>query len=244
MNIMTKFLEIACFDPQSALLAAQAGADRIELCQNYTAGGLTPPAEWLKQLKNHLALPVKVMIRPRADDFVYSEVEFLAMRSELLQAKALGADGFVFGILNQAGRIDIESCKELLELAAPLPCTFHRAFDRLGSVSAALEGLEILIELGFSSILSSGLKASAMEGSEFLGVMVRQAAGRIEVIPGGGIRSGNIAALDAIVGAGFYHSAAWNLDAAAYETSGSFDAKEIIRLKLSFLEFSSLRNVY
>lgn len=225
---MQKLLEIACFDSDSAVRAAEAGADRIELCFDYNTGGLTPPPEWLPQIKAAVTVPVYVMLRPRAGDFFYTNAEFGAMQAALVQFRQLGADGFVFGLLRPEGGIDAERCAELLAQASPLPCTFHRAFDQLGSLSAALDGLETLVSLGFSTLLSSGLAPTAMEGSAVLAALMAQAAGRIVVMPGGAIRSGNIAALDALAGAGFYHSAALSA-----RPGTGVDAAEVRRLKIS-----------
>ena len=210
---MTPKLEIACFDADSAIRAARAWADRIELCADYDSGGITPPPEWLMALHGVLAVPVHVMIRsrvrprtrPGAGDFCCSATDFEGMKRDILAFKALGADGFVFGILDRAGFVDVERNRVLVELARPLPCTFHRAFDCQVAKAAALE---TIIALGFATLLTSGIQGSAMDGKEVLGELVRLADGRIQVMPGGGIRSGTITALASTVQANWYHSAA------------------------------------
>jgi copper homeostasis protein len=223
-------LEIACFDAPSAIRAARVGADRIELCTDYDSGGLTPPAAWLEVLRGSLVIPVHVMIRPRArlgsrpraGDFCYSPAEFDCMKADIHDFKALGADGFVFGILDRADAVDIERNRELVDLARPLPCTFHRAFD---CQEDKAEALETIISLGFTTLLTSGILGSAIDGQETLGQLVRLAADRIQVMPGGGIRSVNITGLAASVQARWYHSAAWQAG------DGKLDEAELGRMK-------------
>nr|WP_244614367.1 copper homeostasis protein CutC [Elizabethkingia argenteiflava] len=110
-------LEIACFNEPSARIAAYGGVDRIELCENYAEGGLTPQAETLRRLKTHVRIPIFVMIRPRGGNFQYTKCEFKEMQTQLLDLKSLGADGFVFGILSSEGKVDIEKNKVLVQLA-------------------------------------------------------------------------------------------------------------------------------
>lgn len=196
-------LEIACFNLESALIAAKAGADRIELCADYALGGITPSLEDFKQVKASTAVPVYVMIRPRGGDFVYNETEIAAMKSSIVDFKQAGADGLVFGLLNADGSL-ADANVELVKLAGTTPCTFHRAFDQTPHLS---ESLEQLIGWGFKTVLTSGGTSSATTGAPQLAQLLDQAKGRIQILPGGGIRSGNIAELARLVPAGFFHSA-------------------------------------
>jgi copper homeostasis protein len=223
-------LEIACFDVDSAIRAARAGADRIELCADYDSGGLTPPSDWLSDLRRALTIPVHVMIRPRMGDFCYSSAELEDMKSDILVFKALGVDGFVFGVLDRAGAVDIDRNRVLVELARPLPCTFHRAFDSQVDKEVALE---TIIRLGFSTLLTSGIQGSALEGKEILGKLVRQAAGRIQVMPGGCIRAANITGLAASVQAGWYHSAAMQAEGAAVDDFEVAQMKQLLAAELT-----------
>lgn len=202
---MKALLEIAAFNITSAQRAAKAGADRIELCSDYTAGGLTPLDEIIMQARASLSCPFFVMIRPRPGGFMYTAAERTCMKEDLLRAKALGADGFVFGIIDEDGRIAEAANKELVALAHPLPCTFHRAFDDLENKAA---GLEILINCGFQRVLTSGGNGNAIDYAEALEQMILQANGRIIVMPGGGVRASNIGLLREITGALELHSAA------------------------------------
>ena len=200
-----KQIEIACFNFESALLAQKAGADRVELCANISVGGTTPSIEIIQQARKNLTIDFYVMIRPRGGNFVYSELELDQMKSEIETIKKLDVNGFVFGILNEDKTINIEQNKALVELAKPFPCTFHRAFDAVSNYEQALEDV---IDCGFSTLLTSGTFSNVMEGKEVLKKLVEQAKNRIEIMPGGGLRSTNISELNQIVNANWYHSSA------------------------------------
>lgn len=200
-----KKIEIACFNLESALIAQKAGADRVELCTDMSVGGTTPSIEIIQQAPEYLTIDLYAMIRPRGGNFVYSEVEFEQMKSEIETIKKLGVNGFVFGILKDDNTINIEQNKALVELAKPFPCTFHRAFDEVSDIKKALEDV---ISCGFSTILTSGTFPNVMEGKEVLKQLVNQAKNRIEIMPGGGLRSANISALDEMVNVNWYHSSA------------------------------------
>lgn len=217
-----KKIEIACFNLESALIAQKAGADRVELCADMLVGGTTPAIEMIQQACEDLTIAINVMIRPRGGNFVYSNSEFEQMKSEIEIIKKLGISGFVFGILNEDNSINIEQNKELVELAKPFSCTFHRAFDEILDYEKALENV---ISCGFSTILTSGTFSNVLEGKEVLKQLVIQANNRIEIMPGGGLRTTNISELDKIVHANWYHSSAI--------TDGSEIASsdEIIQLK-------------
>lgn len=200
-----KKIEIACFNLESALIAQNAGADRVELCADMLVGGTTPTIEIIQQAREHLTIDLYIMIRPRGGNFVYSEAEFEQMKSEIETIKKLGVNGFVFGILNEDKTINIEQNKALVEFAKPFPCTFHRAFDAVLNVEKALEDV---ISCGFSTILTSGTFPNVIEGKEVLKQLVNQANNRIKIMPGGGLRSINISALNEMVNANWYHSSA------------------------------------
>ena len=184
---MTK-LEIACFNAASALLAAKENVDRIELCEDYSQGGITPKIETLQAIKKVSDVPVYVMIRPRGGNFVYSEDEFERMKNDVQDFLKAGADGFVFGILKEDDTIDEEKNSILIQRANGLPCTFHRAFDRVENWKAALN---TIIDCGFSTILTSGGAKTAMDGFETLKEMKDAAATKITILVGGGVRSSN-----------------------------------------------------
>ncbi|GAA5090892.1 copper homeostasis protein CutC [Chryseobacterium ginsengisoli] len=215
-------IEIACFNPESAIIAFENGADRIELCDGLSEGGTTPNFEIARQLREKINIPIFVMIRPRGGDFTYSDEEFEQMKSELIQLKSLNIDGFVFGILNENDEVNIEQNKELVELAKPYPCTFHRAFDRAKDLENSLEKV---IECGFKTILTSGQKPNVSEGKENLKKLVELSNERIEILVGGGLRSTNIEELREYTNAVYFHSSA------IIDGSASANADEVVALK-------------
>jgi copper homeostasis protein len=202
-------LEIACFSLRSALLAASATSSRIELCANRAEGGTTPPTSWLRELKSKIDdIPIFVMIRPRGRDFIYSDAEFEEMKSQIREFQAIGADGFVFGMLREEDdgcSVDMERMAELVRLAAPAPCTFHRAFDLLED---PMRGLEDVISTGCRAILSSGGEATAEDGIEALRRLVEKADGRILIVAGGGVRSTNCERIRQVSNVEYLHSSA------------------------------------
>ncbi|PWN66400.1 copper homeostasis protein CutC [Chryseobacterium oncorhynchi] len=215
-------IEIACFNPESAIIAFENGADRIELCDGLSEGGTTPNFETTKKLREKINIPIFVMIRPRGGDFTYSDTEFEQMKTDLIALKSLNIDGFVFGILDENDEVNREQNKILVELASPLPCTFHRAFDRANSLDSSLEKV---IECGFTTILTSGQKPNVSEGKENLKKLVELADGRLEILVGGGLRSSNIEDIRAYTKAEYFHSS-------AITDGGAFaNADEVVTLK-------------
>lgn len=215
-------LEIACFNSDSVRIAQESGADRIELCANMKVGGTTPDFELTKQARELLTIDLNVMIRPRGGNFVYSDVEFEQMKNEILQFKEIGVNGFVFGILNENHSINKVKNTELVNLAKPLPCTFHRAFDE---VHDAFQSLEDVIDCGFQTILTSGQKPNVIEGVNRLTELVSKANNRIIIMPGGGLRSNNIEFIQGKTKATFYHSSAIR------DGSETANPKEVQQLK-------------
>lgn len=215
-------IEIACFNPESAITAFENGADRIELCDGLSDGGTTPDFETVKQLRAKISIPMLVMIRPRGGDFTYSDEEFAQMKSDLRHLKSLKVDGFVFGILDENDEVNTLQNKELVELAKPYPCTFHRAFDRAKDLETSLEKV---IGCGFTTILTSGQKPNVSEGRENLKKLVELSAGRIEILVGGGLRSTNIKEIREFTQAQYFHSS-------AITDGGAFaSAEEVVALK-------------
>ncbi len=212
-------LEIACFNYESALIAANSGADRIELCAGFAVGGTTPDFEVLAKLKSQVWIPVYVMIRPRSGDFVYTDLEFGQMKSDIEKFRTL-ADGFVFGMLSSDSKVDVKRNSELVNLANK-PCTFHRAFDEIDNFDSALTDV---IRCGFQNILTSAGKGNAIDNFEKLSAVVDKTEGKITIMPGGGVRSSNIEKLKTS-GANWFHSAA------ILQEDQLADASEIEKLK-------------
>lgn len=223
-------LEIACFNLESAIVAQQNGADRVELCFDINLGGISPSLDMIETVRAALSIDLYVMVRPRGGNFVYSDDEFQQMKNEIEQFKKLKVDGFVFGILNKDGSINQEQNSELVALAHPLPCTFHRAFDVVKNVNQSLESI---IECGFKTILTSGQEKNVVEGIAVLAELVKKADDRITIMPGGGLRSTNIKSLVEKTGASFYHSSA------IVDSSEIADVEEVKTLKSNLVKLQN-----
>lgn len=198
-------LEIACFNLDSALIAQQNGADRVELCDGFEVGGTTPSYETVLKAKEFLSIDLNVMIRPRGGNFVYTVEEFEQMKMQILEFKKISVNGFVFGILNEDNSLNTKQNAELVALANPFPCTFHRAFDE---VEDAFQSLEQVIDCGFHTILTCGQAQNVNVGMTRLTELVAKANNRIIIMPGGSLRSSNIEILQRETKAQWFHSSA------------------------------------
>jgi len=203
---MKKILtEVAVYSPDAAVAAQQAGADRVELCYDLQAGGVTPSSGAIETARKLLHISLHVIIRPRGGNFLYNETEITQMKADIMRCKETGVDGVVFGLLNSDSNIDTMRCSELAELAKPMVCTFHRAFDM---TTDPLQAMENIISCGFSRILTSGCSPSAIEGAQLLSILVSEAHDRIIIMPGGKVRKENIEELIKITKAYEYHTSA------------------------------------
>jgi copper homeostasis protein len=206
MGMSERLVLEACIDSVEAAIAAQeGGADRVELCANLLEGGTTPSAGAIQLARSRVEIGLNVMIRPRGGDFCYSDVEFRVMKLNVELAKKLGADGVVFGILNEDGSVDVERTGALIGLARPMSVTFHRAFDMTRD---PYEAMEALVELGIDRVLTSGQEPSAFEGLDLITSLVRKAGDRITVMPGAGITERNVRKIVEHSGAKEVHVAA------------------------------------
>lgn len=195
--------EVCAETLEACVAAAAGGADRVELCSALSEGGLTPSHGLIQHAVERCALPVHVMIRPRAGDFVYSAEEIAIMRADIAHARRLGVAGVVLGVLDAAGCVDVAATRGLVELARPLQVTFHRAVDDTVDLHEALEDV---IAAGCDRVLTSGGAADVMAGAAMLAELVRAARGRIEVAVGGGLRLDDAARLAQITGARQFHA--------------------------------------
>ncbi|WP_258067201.1 copper homeostasis protein CutC [Arthrobacter sp. GMC3] len=180
-------LEIAVQDVPGARLAAQYGADRIELCCALQMGGLTPSAGLLNSVHQaHPELPIHVLIRPRPGDYVYDADTVELMKAEIAACRDGGATGVVIGALTAAGAIDTDVTQALITAAHGLHITFHRAIDHLDDASA-IAAVALLADLGVNRILSSGGASRAGDGIQRLAAMHDAAQGRLSIMAGGGV---------------------------------------------------------
>uniref|UniRef100_A0A0K8WL10 Copper homeostasis protein cutC homolog n=1 Tax=Bactrocera latifrons TaxID=174628 RepID=A0A0K8WL10_BACLA len=200
-------LEVCVDSIASALAAAEGGASRIELCSALTEGGLTPSPGTLKTLKELITIPIYCMLRPRrGNDFIYSNAEIAAILLDLDILRSHGADGFVFGALTEQRSIDVEKCQRVLERAGGMPLTFHRAFD-LTNPQLMHENVNIIKELGFKRLLSSGFRVTAIEGSDNLAQLIAKHRDII-IMPGAGISVSNLDELLTITKCVEFHASA------------------------------------
>jgi copper homeostasis protein len=198
-------LEVCIDSVESAIAAERGGAKRVELCSDLLEGGITPGAGLIASVRRRIAIGLYVMIRPRGGDFYYTDLEFEVMQEEIAHARHLGADGVVLGLLDRQGRVDVARTRKLVELAAPLSVTFHRAIDMTPDLPAAFDDV---LSTGATRILTSGGAPCAMQGMVEIARMVEVSSGRIAIMPGGGITPENIAAIAQATGASEFHSSA------------------------------------
>ncbi len=194
----------ACVETfEEATAAEKSGANRIELCSDLANDGLTPSVELMQKTCSALKIPVMVMIRPRAGNFVYSEEEINQMKTEIDSAKAAGAAGVVFGILTPKNKPDEMNTRRLAEYAHPLPVTFHKAIDELEN---PVEGVKILKKINnIKRILTSGGKTKALEGQEVIRQMIAEAGEKIIILVAGKVTSDNLEEILKVTGAKEFH---------------------------------------
>ena len=193
---MEYFLESCCTDVEQICRAQEAGARRIELCENLAVGGVTPSAELLKAAISVATVPVNVLVRPRGGDFVFSAAEADTMLRDIELCREAGAAAVVIGALDSRGDVDMPLMRRLCDAASGMSVTFHRAFDVCADPIAAFEDV---LALGCDRLLT-------FKGRFFIAELVERAAGRIIVMPGCGVRRSNIARIAADTGAVEFHA--------------------------------------
>jgi len=228
-------LEICAASVEDCLKAQAGGADRVELNCALLLGGLTPSMGALREARAAVKIPIIAMIRPRPAGFFYSRAEFRVMLRDAEAALAANADGIAFGILTASGAVDLKRCREIARLAAGRQAVFHRAFDVVAHPTAALEQL---IDLGVTRIMTSGQEATAYNGASNIASYIRQARGRIEILPAGGINRFTVADVLARTGCDQIHA---SLSGAARDASTSRRPQVAFggTLKPSEIEFSA-----
>jgi len=172
----------------SARVAQDLGASRVELCEDLRLDGLTPSYPLIEKVTSELNIPVHILIRPRAGDFNYTSSEINTIQHQIEQVKILPISGIVVGHLNSNGTLDPILLNEWRSQCEHLEITFHRAFDR---ISQPHKALDVLIEAKFNRILSSGQAANAVMGLDKLLEWQNYLAGKIDIMPGGGINHRN-----------------------------------------------------
>jgi len=205
-------VEVSIEGVDGLLVAQDNGADRVELCAGVIEGGITPSIGMVREALRRARVPVFVIVRPRGGDFLYSEAEFESMRQDVIALKELGVPGVVTGCLTAGGEVDEQRTAELLRLARPMSFTFHRAFDM---VRDPVQALEVLVSLGVDRLLTSGQRATAMEGLANLKHLGQVANERMIVMPCGGLRAANIGQVCRETGLWELHFAAHKMEPSA-----------------------------
>ncbi|WP_422038739.1 copper homeostasis protein CutC [Roseibium sp.] len=175
-------LEVCVDTIEGAWIAAENGADRIELCAALSEGGLTPSAGMMAAA-SRLPVPVYAMIRPRAGDFRYSDAEKTIMLRDIQLAGQHGMSGIVTGAVTSEGRLDVEFLSPALRHSG-LQGTLHRVFDTLHDLPLAIADA---IDSGFERILTSGQGRKADQHLQALAEIVRLAKARISIMAGSGV---------------------------------------------------------
>ena len=193
----------ACVESfEKALEAQNNGADRIELCENLSVGGTTPSYGTVKICLEKLNIPIFPMIRARGGNFVYSKDEIEIMKEDIKVFKDLGVKGLVLGCLTSDNKIDLELTKTLVNLAYPMEITFHKAIDE---ISNPLDYIEDLVNIGIKRILTSGGKATALEGKDLINDMIKKSNGRLKIVVAGKVTKENLNGLSNLISANEFH---------------------------------------
>ena len=193
----------ACVESfEKALEAQNNGADRIELCENLSVGGTTPSYGTVKICLEKLNIPIFPMIRARGGNFIYSKEEIESMKEDIKIFKELGVKGVVLGCLTSDNKIDLELTKTLVNLAYPMEITFHKAIDE---ISNPLDYIEDLVNIGIKRILTSGGKATALEGKDLINEMIKKSNGRLKIVVAGKVTKENLSELSNLISADEFH---------------------------------------
>lgn len=187
---MERIVEICCGSYYDALQAFEGGAKRIELNSSLYMGGLTPSLASLKLTKSHTNLKVICMVRPRGAGFYYNEEDYETMLEDCQILMENGADGIAFGFLKEDSSIDEERTKKMIDIIKSYhgEVVFHRAFD---CVKDPYKSIETLISLGVDRILTSGLKAKAVDGKDLIKELQDQYGSQIQILAGSGMNASN-----------------------------------------------------
>lgn len=199
-----KYIKEACVETLDQAIKAEAkGADRLELCAYLAFDGLTPAPDLISEVIKAVKIPVRVMIRPRNGDFNYSEEELEHMKACIAFCKKEGAEGVVFGVLNESKKLNIEAIEMLTKAAKPLKVVIHKAIDATPDIDAALK--ELLQVEGVDNVLTSGGKSNAFDGAENLNRLITMAGTKLQIMPAGKITQFNLTELHHLVEAEAYH---------------------------------------
>lgn len=183
-------LEVCVETIQQGLLAENYHADRIEFCHRLDLGGVTPDHDLIRSAVNTIKIPVKIMIRPRGGDFIYSDSEVDKMKSDIRYCKSIGVEEVVLGALNEDGEVDNRLTQRLAKLAFPMKVTFHKAIDAVNNFMSSLKALSTMENI--DSVLTSGTKENALSGKEYIKLASKEFSGLLNIIAAGSITNQNL----------------------------------------------------
>ena len=193
----------ACVESfEKSLEAQNNGANRIELCENLAVGGTTPSYGTVKVCLEKLDIPIFPMIRARGGNFIYSKYEIEIMKEDIKIFKELGVKGIVLGCLTSDNKIDLELTKEFIDLAYPMEVTFHKAIDE---ITNPLDYIDDLINIGIKRILTSGGKATALEGKDLINEIIKKANNQIKIVVAGKVTKENLNELSNLISSDEFH---------------------------------------
>ena len=193
----------ACVESfEKALEAQNKGANRIELCENLSVGGTTPSYGTVKICLEKLNIPIFPMVRARGGSFNYSKDEIEIMKEDIKLFKEIGVKGIVLGCLTNDNKIDLETTKKLVDLAYPMEVTFHKAIDE---ISNPLDYIDALIDIGIKRILTSGGKATALEGKDLINDMIRKSNKKLKIVVAGKVTKENLSELSSLISSDEFH---------------------------------------
>ena len=193
----------ACVESfEKSLEAQNNGANRIELCENLAVGGTTPSYGTVKVCLKKLNIPIFPMIRARGGNFIYSKDEIEIMKEDIKIFKELGVKGLVLGCLTSDNKIDLELTKELVDLAYPMEVTFHKAIDEIQN---PFDYIDDLVNIGIKRILTSGGKATALEGKDLINEIIKKSNERLKIVVAGKVTKENLNELSNLISSDEFH---------------------------------------
>ena len=197
------FIECCLESLNEAISAEKKGANQIELCRNLIDDGLTPDYKLVRAVINSVLIPVKIMVRPRKGNFIYSDEEMVQIKDQISTFKSIGVTQIVFGALNKHRVVDIDHTKRAIEWSYPMQITFHKAIDYSNNF---FDDIESLINLGgIDSILTSGKASTAKAGSSILREAIKNYGEDIKIISAGKITDKNLNNIHKLINGKYYH---------------------------------------
>jgi len=197
------FIECCLESLNEAISAEKKGANQIELCRNLIDDGLTPDYKLVRTVIDSVLIPVKIMVRPRKGNFIYSDEEMVQIKDQISTFKSIGVTQIVFGALNKHRVVDIDHTKRAIEWSYPMQITFHKAIDYSNNF---FDDIESLINLGgIDSILTSGKASTAKAGSSILREAIKNYGEDIKIISAGKITDKNLNNIHKLINGKYYH---------------------------------------